>query len=70
MPLSRPVHPGPQRPPPPPLAHFRFWLDEVLWSQGHVAVQLVEAALVEAGGVRVGGPARVVDSRVAGVKDR
>ncbi|EFJ44092.1 hypothetical protein VOLCADRAFT_106564 [Volvox carteri f. nagariensis] len=41
-----------------PRAPFRFWVDELLWSQGRVAVELFEAVLTEAGGVRTGGPSR------------
>ena len=37
---------------------FRFWIDEVLWSQGRAAVELMEEVLLEAGGSRTGGPTR------------
>eukprot|EP00798_Chlamydomonas_sp_ICE-L_P003154 gene3153-13167_t len=47
LPMSMPSLPG-----------FRFWIDEVLWSQGCVAVELIEAVLMEAGGTRSGGPTR------------
>eukprot|EP00198_Chlamydomonas_reinhardtii_P005350 XP_001694686.1 predicted protein [Chlamydomonas reinhardtii] len=36
----------------------RFWVDEVLWSQGRAAVQLIEQVFLEAGGVKAGGPSR------------
>eukprot|EP00967_Tisochrysis_lutea_P015421 scaffold17376_cov20-Tisochrysis_lutea.AAC.4 len=29
---------------------FRFWLDEVLWSQGRVAVEVIDEVLRDAGG--------------------
>ena len=35
---------------------FAFWVDEILWSQGKVAVELIEEALEAAGGRRAGGP--------------
>lgn len=47
MGLALPLLPPPKPPVPP---GFRFWSDEVLWSQGRVAVQLVEDVLCEAGG--------------------
>jgi hypothetical protein len=37
---------------------FRFWIDEVLYSQGRPAVEVVEAVFAEAGGFRTGGPTR------------
>ncbi|KAG1655075.1 hypothetical protein FOA52_009027 [Chlamydomonas sp. UWO 241] len=37
---------------------FRFWIDEMLWSHGHLATHMIEAALLEAGGQRAGGPTR------------
>ncbi|KAG2454005.1 hypothetical protein HYH02_001048 [Chlamydomonas schloesseri] len=37
---------------------FRYWVDEVLWSQGRVAVQLIEQVFTEAGGVKAGGASR------------
>ncbi|KAG2495865.1 hypothetical protein HYH03_006103 [Edaphochlamys debaryana] len=43
---------------PQPALPFRFWIDEVLWSQGRVAVQLAEQVFTEAGGLRTGGPTR------------
>jgi hypothetical protein len=35
--------------PPPKPVNFRFWLDEVLWSQGEVAVELIDEVLRDAG---------------------
>lgn len=54
------VAPGRPLPPPspPPAPGFRFWIDEILWSQGRVAVDLMEAVLRAAGGTRTGGPPR------------
>ncbi|KAG2432444.1 hypothetical protein HXX76_008790 [Chlamydomonas incerta] len=51
--IPRPLSAGSQ-----PALPFRFWVDEVLWSQGRVAVQLVEQVFIEAGGVKAGGPSR------------
>jgi hypothetical protein len=39
----------------PPASTAKFWLDEILWSQGRVAVELMEQVFIEAGGVRAGG---------------
>jgi hypothetical protein len=38
----------------PPTSTPRFWLDEILWSQGRVAVELMEQVFLEAGGVKTG----------------
>ncbi|KAF5841722.1 tubulin-tyrosine ligase family-domain-containing protein [Dunaliella salina] len=59
MPLVPCLPPAPQG--------FRFWLDEVLWSQGRVAVEVIEEVLQDAGGIRTGGPPR---SAVQGPIDR
>ena len=37
-------------------SRFTFWLDEILWSQGRVAVELIEEILWQLGGRRTGGP--------------
>lgn len=39
----------------PPL---RYWIDEVLWSQGRTAVQLMDVAMCAIGAQRTGGPSR------------
>jgi hypothetical protein len=38
---------------------FDFWVDEILWTQGKVAVELMEEVLEAIGGRRVGGPAKL-----------
>jgi tubulin polyglutamylase TTLL6/13 len=35
---------------------FRYWMDELLWSQGHVACETLEELLLRMGGERAGGP--------------
>ena len=57
LPLATLVSPSPPLHPPAGNG-FRFWVDECLWSNGSTAVQLIEAVLIEAGGVRTGGPPR------------
>ncbi|GBF94938.1 tubulin tyrosine ligase [Raphidocelis subcapitata] len=37
-------------------AGFPFWVDEILWTQGKVAVELIEEVLEGFGGWRAGGP--------------
>jgi tubulin polyglutamylase TTLL6/13 len=37
-------------------ARFSFWLDEILWSQGRVAVEVIEELLQDMAGHRSGGP--------------
>lgn len=65
LPIERPIagHCGTLVGVMPALAAFpgrqlRFWIDEVLWSQGRVAVELFEQAAVRIGAVRTGGPTR------------
>jgi hypothetical protein len=41
---------------PRPQPAFRYWIDELLWSQGHVACETLEELLVRMGGERAGGP--------------
>jgi hypothetical protein len=44
---------------------FTFWLDEILWSQGRVAVELIEEVLWQLGGRRTGGPIKKLPQRLA-----
>jgi hypothetical protein len=39
---------------------FRYWIDEILWSQGRVATVTIETVLDQMGGQRTGGPHKAV----------
>lgn len=39
---------------PPTPGQFSFWVDELLWSQGKLAVELIEQLLLQMQGIRTG----------------
>jgi hypothetical protein len=39
---------------------FRYWVDEILWSQGRVATVTIEEVLDQMGGHRTGGPHKAI----------
>lgn len=41
---------------------FRYWVDEILWSQGRTATIELEEVLIDSGGVRTGGPHKLLCS--------
>ncbi|KAF6259908.1 tubulin-tyrosine ligase family-domain-containing protein [Scenedesmus sp. NREL 46B-D3] len=44
---------------------FRYWVDELLWSQGRVATNQIEEVLEALGGQRTGGPHKLLLQQVA-----